>query len=227
MRLLSVDALMRLVALKEEVEDPTIVNRIHNILIPREFTKLDEIVDIVFSATEDVKQDEVLASEEDSDEKSETEKTIPVSFHAACVERIEKHLDLSLLKRSRSSYSTPDNSTSIICSISKSYKRHGYVGYWFAFHPHQQEFLNKSEEGYVALGCGSEQTILLIALVDFESWLTDMNITERDDRFYWHVLVHQSDGKLFLQRKKGKENIEVTKYLLPTAIPDKQRALPL
>jgi hypothetical protein len=40
-RLISVDALIRLMALKEAVEDQNIVRRMHEILIPREFTKLD------------------------------------------------------------------------------------------------------------------------------------------------------------------------------------------
>lgn len=47
-RIISVDALLRLMSIKEEVEDPQIVQRIHSILIPREFTRLDEIADILF-----------------------------------------------------------------------------------------------------------------------------------------------------------------------------------
>ena len=43
-RLISVDGLMLLMFLKEEVEDPNIIRRIYDLLIPREFTKLDEIV---------------------------------------------------------------------------------------------------------------------------------------------------------------------------------------
>ncbi len=46
---ISIDALMSLMRLKENVEDPKTIQRIHDILIPREFTKLDEIIEIVFS----------------------------------------------------------------------------------------------------------------------------------------------------------------------------------
>ena len=60
MRLISVDALMSLMRLKENVEDPKTIQRIHDILIPREFTKLDEIIEIVFSAAEDVKDEEPI-----------------------------------------------------------------------------------------------------------------------------------------------------------------------
>ena len=42
-RIISVDALVRLLTLKEEIEDPKIIQQISAILIPREFTKLDFI----------------------------------------------------------------------------------------------------------------------------------------------------------------------------------------
>jgi hypothetical protein len=51
-RLISVDALLRLMVVKEHVDDPATIRRIGDILKPREFTRLDEIVDIVFSAAE-------------------------------------------------------------------------------------------------------------------------------------------------------------------------------
>ena len=57
-RLISVDALSRLMSLKEEFENPEIIKRISSILIPREFTKLDEIINLVFSTAEDVKDDD-------------------------------------------------------------------------------------------------------------------------------------------------------------------------
>ena len=40
-RLISIDALLRLLSVKEELENPNIVRQIQDILIPREFTKLD------------------------------------------------------------------------------------------------------------------------------------------------------------------------------------------
>lgn len=56
-RLISIDSLLRLVQLKESVDDPQIIQRICEILIPKEFTRLDHIVDIVFFTAEDAKQE--------------------------------------------------------------------------------------------------------------------------------------------------------------------------
>ena len=50
-RLISVDALFRLVKIKEELEDQNTIDRIRDILMPQEFTRIDGIIDLVFSAT--------------------------------------------------------------------------------------------------------------------------------------------------------------------------------
>ena len=61
----------------------------YEILIPREFTKLDEIVDLVFSTAEDVKKiDAELETEdgvvtEDRTEEGRKPKFTPVSFNPA------------------------------------------------------------------------------------------------------------------------------------------------
>jgi hypothetical protein len=99
-RLISVDGLLRLMTLKEEVEDPGTLQKIHNILFPMEFTKLDEIVNLVFSTAEDLKQEERQeTAEEDGEESSEDKKSVLVSFHDACSQKIEQVLKTSLAAR--------------------------------------------------------------------------------------------------------------------------------
>lgn len=97
MRLISVDALMRLMLLKQQVEDPAIIQRIYDILVPREFTKLDEIVEIVFSTAEDIKEEE--PTDEPETEPTRTPRFVPVAFHQACVDRIETHLETTLINK--------------------------------------------------------------------------------------------------------------------------------
>jgi hypothetical protein len=58
-RLISAYALLRLVSLKEALDHPKTIGRICEILIPKEYTRLDDIVDLVFSATEEIKQEEI------------------------------------------------------------------------------------------------------------------------------------------------------------------------
>lgn len=212
-RLISAEALLRLMLLKEEVEEPQIIQRIYDILIPREFTKLDEIIEIVFTTAEDVK--EKAPPEEDTKAvKIKVSKSAPVSFNDACASKIEQYLKTSLIKRTRASYSSPDKNIALICAVSKHYKERDKTGYWFAFHPHQQEFLKEYNIGYVAFGCGSESTIILIPIKDFSSYLDEMHITEREDRFYWHVIIEKIGKNYILRRKKGAQNIDLSKFLI-------------
>jgi hypothetical protein len=213
-RLISVDALMRLMFLKEEVEDPQIINKISAILIPREFTRLDEIIDIVFSTTEDVKEEEPAEVEED-ESKPKAISIEPSLFLDACIKRIEKHVNLSLVKRSRAKFSTPDGSAALVCAVSRSYQKTSQASFWFGFHQHQKEFLNSARNGFVPFGCGSANTLMLIPSIDFLPWLEGMTTTEKDNDLYWHVHIFQEDEKFIVHRKKGEERIDLTKYLLP------------
>lgn len=215
-RIISVDALLRLMRTKEEVEDPLIVQRIHSILIPREFTRLDAIADVLFSTAEDIKQDEspVKVEEEPENTKSDEAKVLP-AFHEACVQRIQGRLGVSLVKRSRAGYSSPDKTVALNCSMSKEHNPDTHPNYWFGFHPHQQEFLRQHSRAYAAFGCGTSTRLILVPYADFEPWLEDMWTTSNDDRMYWHVVIYREGNRYTLRRKKGTKAIVVTPYLLP------------
>ncbi len=217
MRLISVDSLLRLLKLKEEVDDPQIIKKIRDILLPQEFTKLDGIIDIVFSTAEDVRAVDV--EDEDIDEKGNerTPKFAPASFHEACVERIKTHLSKNLIKRSRGNYANPEGTLRLTCQVSKEHQKYssGPV-YWFGFHGHYVEWLSSAETSYAAFGCGSEANLLLIPFHEFEEFLDGLNTTEKENRKYWHVQVHNEDGKYILRRKTGFDHIDVSKYILST-----------
>lgn len=216
-RIISVDALVRLMSIKEEVDEPASIQRIHNILIPREFTRLDEIAEVLFSAAEDIKSDTVTEDIDDDGpelSKEKEPKFTPVAFHEACIERVKKKLSVNLIKRSRSTYSDPEHSIAVTCSVSKEHDPNTKPNYWFAFHPHQKEFLEKAKESYVVFGCGSSKRVLLVPFTDFSTWLDGTWVTQKEGRFYWHVVIFRDGDSYMLHRKKGQKNIDFTKYLL-------------
>ncbi len=214
MRLISVEALLRMLKLKEEVEDPAILNRIHEILIPREFTRLDPIVEIAFAAVEDVRQEETPEEtpEEAHEDRADGKKFTPASFHEQCISRVEKFLDATLVKQSRASFASPDQTVHVLCAVSRFHERG--KRYWFAFHPHQDKFLSKAQKAFVAFGCGDAQKLFLIPFVDFKPWLDNCSITEKADRFYWHVKIRESGKSFSMTGRAGTKNFEITKYFL-------------
>ena len=213
-RLISVGALLRLLEVKEEVDDPSTLRRIRETLIPHEFTKVDAIVDIVFAAAQDVRQAEAAAEEASQDGATQAT-TVRAKFNDACIVRVQRRLECALVRRTQTMYATPDNSTLVICAVSREHQDSAEGNFWFAFHPHQKDALDASAHGFVAFGCGSDSTVVLVPAETFESWLDGMNITKREDRFYWHVSIFRDAGRLTLHRRRGYPVIDLAQYMLP------------
>jgi hypothetical protein len=211
-RLISVDALLRLMRVRTELEDPRTMQQIAGVLIPQEFTRLDSIIDLVFSTAEKVQEGEDEEEEEDGEGKGKPKKR-PMSgkVNDACAEKIASHLRLPLVKQSRATYAYPESGMLVMCTVSKEYTKGG-LHYWYAFHDHQRQTLASAKKAYVGLGCGSEKTILLVPFADFAKWLDGMNVTERDDTHYWHVHTYVEQGRYVIRRKAGYDSIDATQY---------------
>jgi hypothetical protein len=162
-RLISVDGLIRLLKLKEVINDPGITEKMWTILVPREYTKVDGIIEVVFSTAEEVQRDEELEQVERSTEDEQTgPQFVPVSFHDACIVRLEQWLKTPLVKRSRTTFLAPEGQLAVVCAVSREHEHGSNVSYWFAFHPHQKDFIELAATSYVCFGCGSERQLLAI-----------------------------------------------------------------
>jgi hypothetical protein len=213
-RLISVEMLMRLVTVKEDLETPQALHKIQQILRPKEYTNVDAIIDLVFSAAEDAKEEEKFQEEIEPANEGE-KKLAPVNFREACMVRIQEQLNIVLVKRSAGLYSSADDKKiAVACLNSRQYDKGARLGYWFGFHRHQKETLEGYNSGLIAFGCGSANSILLIPVKDFTIWLNDLNTTEGEDRFYWHVHLRESNGKFTMRLKGGKQPVDLTKYLI-------------
>jgi hypothetical protein len=199
-RLISVQALLRLMEIKHELDDPSVIERIQTVLRPREFTKLDEIVELVFYAAEDVKKEVELPEAEDAEDEEEEvveprkPRFIPVNFRDACAARLARVWNIPLIKRSFAHYSSADETIGVFCLNSREHSRGGQPSYWFALHPHQVEALKRHSTAALALGCGTVDYMIVIPLGELEKWLPKMWKTSREERWYWHVVVTEKDG---------------------------------
>jgi len=210
-RLISVDALLRLLDIRQEVDDPTTEARIRSLLVPHEYTRVDQIIDLVFSTAEDLRDEEpppVDGAEPAAAEDKKRDR--PVSFNASCVELLEQHLSASLARESRITFVDSEQHLAVTCSVSKDYTMPNGTGYWFAFHPHQLERLKRAEVGYAAFGCGSPSQIALLPISFLESQLEGMNQTHLERGSYWHVQIHQEEGRWVLNRKKDQDSPDIS-----------------
>lgn len=212
-RIIGVNSLFRVLKIKEELEDQDTVDRIRAILVPQEFTRVDGIIDLVFSATKEVAPEEVEELDEYEDEKP-AKKFTPVQFREECIRRLQNYLGESLVKQTAAVYGTPDGKTAVLCAISREYDNRTNSGYWFAFHPAQKARLETYPKALVTFGCGSESRILAIPLEKFLTWLPSLNKTELEDRFYWHVRIRRTGNGYRLDTKADSEDVMISEFLI-------------
>ncbi|APD47136.1 hypothetical protein BM449_00880 [Synechococcus sp. SynAce01] len=187
----------------------------------REYTRVDEIIDLVFSTAEDILEEtpEELAGEDGSEDtpsgRDPKEREKPVSFNLACVDKIGKFFNADLTKQSRVVFGDLDSGLTITCAVSKEYKNSSGPGYWFAFQQHQLEKLSEASSAYACFGCGSPEQIAVLPLEFIKSQLEGMNQTIREDgRLYWHVQIHREAEKWVMHRRKEYEWPEITSMML-------------
>jgi len=165
-RLISAYALLKLVQLKENSDDPETGGKIRSLLTPLEFTRLDGLVDVMFTTATDV---EKVIPESAEDEIETHVAVVPQDILVApsgweftdfavldkkrseIVEAMARKTGTKLIKKSRALFWDAMHETRIACSISKRYPK-SYL-YWYAYHPEWNEFLKEGRESYFVLGC--------------------------------------------------------------------------
>jgi hypothetical protein len=217
MRLISTDALFKLVQLKEGSEGAEIGRKIRSLLTPREYTRLDEMVDVMFTTARDVEsavETEVLNEDEESDAplSEEKEKGVWVFTDAdllqakrnEVVTALSKREGDPLIRKSRALYWNSKQDIRGAFTVSKRYTRKSGPLYWYAYHPQWRDFLDEAERGFIVLGCMDRNEAFAIPATKFHPILALLNTTtSKEGSFYWHLHLHEDDaGKLYLSLPK-------------------------
>jgi hypothetical protein len=218
-RLISADALIKLVHLKENSDDPETGLKIRSLLTPMEFTRLDGLVDIMFTTVTDI---ETVITEPAIDA---TEVAVPVDSKTTIVapsgweftdfavldqkrgeiiEAIARKAGTKLIKKSRALFWDASHRIRVACSISKRYPK-SYL-YWYAYHPEWNVFLTEGEESYFVLGCMDLDVAFAIPLKVIVATLDALNTTTTSKKTYWHIhIVEGTTGGFAIPLHEGKE----------------------
>ncbi|MGB7202506.1 MAG: hypothetical protein WBD16_09585 [Pyrinomonadaceae bacterium] len=225
-RLISFDSLLRLILLKEGADDPRIVKRICEILIPKEFTRLDHIVDIVFFTTEDAKDEsEALDDTVESETPDDTEKKgfkrlgEAVKFNEACAKRFGELHNVALNRISKTTYEAADQRIRIVSLVSRDYEKLSETpdpkkgSFWYGLRDYHKEFIEKPHDGYLILGCGIPDEMLVIPSQNVESWLEQLNTTAKASGItHWHFHLYREGETFYIEPKKGFDRIDVSRF---------------
>jgi hypothetical protein len=158
-RLLSTEALLKLVQLKENAEDAVTGKKSRELLFPMEYTRLDQIIDVMFTTATDVQtgldstsdatseeaEDEPQSESVDGKGEPREEKSLSKGVweftdsrllqekREEILQSVGHNLGTSLIKKSRALYWDSSHDTRVACSISKRYTKtiHTAIGTLF------------------------------------------------------------------------------------------------
>jgi len=222
MRIIGIDALIKLMEVNLSTLSNEVTEKIHTILRPFEYTRIDKIVDVVFTTAEDKENEieelegiEVEETNQSSSTQVRTPKEILIQKKSECIRKVSEKYERPIQKKKHSMYSDSLDEIRVIASISKRYEK-SETFYWYAYHDEpQRKFLAEAKIGLMVFGL----TDLDIAFaVPFEllelNWNNLYETTKKNGQVYKHIYIYLNDGKFYLRiREKGTE-IELSKFSL-------------
>jgi hypothetical protein len=209
-RLISVDALVKMMLIKNEATTYGLVDKIRRVLLPIEFTRVDNIIDLVFEvqkekdfvAAVDLEIGDGTTDVPDDDSKTALKTDIAVinKMRSQIATTFFKNLGISNFaqQKKKALFSGLEVSVNICVAVSRNYFLDA-KSYWYALHPDWLKHIDSAENGFFILGC-TDRTEAFALPNDFvKGHLEDFYTTNDSNRFYYHINLLKIDGKLALQ----------------------------
>jgi hypothetical protein len=227
-RIISADALIRLVKLKESAESAETGPKIRSLLTPMEYTRLDQMIDVMFTTAKDVEkavEAEATQASHEIDDETEVDpasKKEPFQFTETAlleakrdriIAAIARREETSFIKNSRALYWNAAHTIRVGCTLSKRYSRSPDYRYWYAYHPQWSEFLTGGEHSYLILGCMDLDFAFAIPVEVMEASLDALNVSEKVTGRYWHLhIAERSPGEFALLLPKKGSMLPLNQY---------------
>ena len=207
---------MKLLELKIKSEEDSTTDKIRSVLVPFEYTRLDNIIDVMFSTVQDVASVEESVEAEAPERASAQEHTPRNVLDLArqqAIDTLSKREAMPFVAHKRSQYWSSDKKTRVVCIVSKRYHT-GY--YWYAFLPHQQDFLADGEQGFLLLSCVGGMYAYAIPNNQLIQITEFLNTTEKDGSMYWHIHLQPTPNEKYVipLPKKGTK-LDLTPFEIP------------
>jgi hypothetical protein len=229
-RLISVEALLKLLQVKENSNDVETGTKIRSLFAPVEYTRLDRMVDVVFTAATDVEvmpsTDREETSGGGSAEGPATATKTPYQFTDSALLQ-EKRLEIMaslgaregthLLQKSRAQYWNALRDVRAVCSISKRYEGKSQNPYWYAYHPQWDEFLENAERAFFVLGCMDLDRAFAIPRDVIRSILPRLHQSVRESGAYWHIHLVERAGNIEILLPNSPTGLSLKEFGFPIA----------
>jgi hypothetical protein len=163
---------------------------------------------------------EIISSGDFESGGRKQERTDPTLMNAKrnrIISQLEDKHHARFHRRSAAIYRSDDDQIGIVCTMSKWHAKN--ENYWYAYHPHQDQFLATTKHGYFVLGMMDLDVAVALPVEIIRQNLDKLyTTTTPDGRSYWHIHLSRSGaGGLVLQRAKGEPPVPLDRYTLRLA----------
>ncbi len=222
-RLISVDALLRLAEVKEQLNNWNTSTKINLLLRPVEYTRLDGIVELLFATKQDFEAAEPPPTSPQNQNVLSPSKVPNGELEFAregTVQRVGAKLGTTFVRRGKALRASVDGKIRLICLASQKYDGPaGSINYWYGFTPAQREFLNGAEAGYLAVACSGSEKAFLFTRDEIFRWLPDLLTTppspgSENDIRHWHIYFNDYGNRVDLMRSGGGVITDLNNFLL-------------
>ena len=221
MRIVGVDALFDAIELRELTEDKSLSDKIIDLFMPQEFTRVDKIISTAFDFAADVEE----AGFKPQSESDESQQSKPIADAKRSIvsnpEQIEefknliwKHMSSNYnveFTRNRSSFESP--SLRFAIAVSKEYERRDK--FWYAYHPRQREFLADTQEAFFVLGCLDIKKAFAIPYKIMNEIASEMLTTSPkgdETKTYQHVVIREDEGRFYIFAHPTKRELDINEF---------------
>lgn len=227
-RIISVDALLKLAQLNDSVDDPALVRKIRTVVLPFEYTRVDNIIDLVFETQVESGLQAVAEAHtsglEDQDVRRDSDKPAVKRYKSdstpkelldakrlTIVEQFFSARGENFVRRSKTNFEGVTSGIRVACAVSKLYST-STPGYWYALHPPWLQFLREGKEAFFILGCMDRDEAFALPLSDVESRLEEMNKSEDGDKYFWHIQTRVESKSVIWNLSKVAKKIPLEQY---------------
>ena len=220
-RIISTEALVKLVELKVKSDEDETVEKIRSLLIPFEYTRLDNIIDVMFTAARDVEagadevdqiqEEESTVTESDGYKQEHTTRDILEKVRKNAVNSLALREGVNLIAHKRVQFWSSDKKVRAVCPVSKKY---GKGCYWYALHPRQKDFLAEGEKSFLLMACVDLGVSFAVPYSILEGLIPYLGTTDKDEEVsHWHLQINPPENGeyQFVIPKKG-EKLGLKKY---------------
>jgi hypothetical protein len=193
---------------------------LRGILIPRQYTKLDSLLDIVSFVAQDISEE---TAEEPVEEKKPADRTGAyvsklnrAQLRSAAKEFLLARIGQGLKEVSRTLLETQDGRVGVCYSPSQAYAGASYSKFWFGLHDHQIDFMSQHPEGFAAYLCAGAG-MLFMPWNEFAKHIPHMLESSKDTRHWRHVVLQLGkDGKLRMRLRAdaAQTPVDVSKWFV-------------